>query len=106
MIVCGRQNRWGIFYKILCSEQCYKFTSPTVLSLMSLMGRSPPNEKKIGHYSMFHVTWTLLKFNRNRLGTDSAFVMISVPWSNQRARQVISEKLLSKEFHCGTTDQK
>ena len=54
---------------------------------------------------MFHVTWPTFKFNRNQLGTVSAFVMISVPWSNQRAHQVISEKLLSKElFHCGTTD--
>ena len=36
----------------------------------------------------------------------SAVVMISVissDLSNQRAHQVISEKLLSKEFHCGTT---
>ena len=40
---------------------------------------------------MFHVTWTV-----------SAFVMISVRWSNQRAHQVIGEKLLCKEFHCGT----
>ena len=29
-----------------------------------------------------------------------------MPWSNQRAHQAISEKLLSKEFHCGTTDHK
>ena len=33
-------------------------------------------------YTMFHVTWTTFKFNRNELGTVSAFVMISVPWSN------------------------
>ena len=32
--------------------------------------------------------------------------MISVPSSNQRAHQVISEKLLSKEFHCGTKEHK
>ena len=57
-------------------------------------------------YSMFHVTWTTFKFNRNQLGTVSAFVMISVPWSNQRAHQDICEKLLSKEFHCMTTDHK
>ena len=57
-------------------------------------------------YSMFHVTWTTFKFNRNQLGTVSAFVMASVPWSNQRAHQVIGEKLLSKEFHCRTKDQK
>ena len=50
-------------------------------------------------YSMFHVTWTTFKFNRNQLGTVSAFVMISVPGRNQCAHQVISEKLLSKEFH-------
>ena len=37
-------------------------------------------------YGMFHVTWTTFKFNRNQLGTVSAYVMISVPWSNQRAR--------------------
>ena len=30
-------------------------------------------------YSMFHVTWTTFKFNRNQLGTFSAFVMMSVP---------------------------
>ena len=60
----------------------------------------------VDFYSMFHVTWTTFKFNRNQLGTVSAFVMISVPWSNQRAHQVISEKLLSKEFHCETTDHK
>ena len=57
-------------------------------------------------YSMFHVTWTTFEFNSNQLGTVSAFVMISVPWSNQRVHQVISEKLLSKEFHCRTTDHK
>ena len=58
------------------------------------------------HYSVFHVTWTTFNFNRNQLGTVSAYVMISVAWSNQRAHQVISEKLLSKEFHCGTTDDR
>ena len=57
-------------------------------------------------YGMFHKTWTTFEFNRNQLGTVSASVMLSVPWSNQRAHQVISEKLLSKEFHCGTTDHK
>ena len=36
-------------------------------------------------YSMFHVTWNTFKFNRNQLGTVSAYVMSSVPWSNQRA---------------------
>ena len=36
-------------------------------------------------YGMFHVTWTTFKFNRNQLGTVSAYVMISVPWSSQRA---------------------
>ena len=58
------------------------------------------------NYSMFHVTWTTFKFNRNQLGTVSAFVMISVPWSNQRVHQVISEKLLTKEFQGWTTDLK
>ena len=43
-------------------------------------------------YSMFHVTWTIFKFSRNQLGTVSAFVMISVPWNNQRAHQVISRE--------------
>ena len=33
-------------------------------------------------------------------------VMSSVPWSNQRTHEVISEKLLSKEFHCKTKDHK
>ena len=60
----------------------------------------------ITYYSMFHVTWTTFKFNRSQLETVSAFVMISVPWSNQRPHQVIDEKLLSKEFHCRTTDHK
>ena len=55
---------------------------------------------------MFHVTWTTFKFNRNQLGTVSAFVMISAPCSNQRAHRVINEKLLYKEFHCITTDHK
>ena len=55
---------------------------------------------------MFHATWTTFKFNRNQLGMVSAFVMTSMPWSNQRTHQAISEKLLSKEFHCGTTDHK
>ena len=57
-------------------------------------------------YSMFHLPWSIFKFNTNKLGTISAFLMISVRWSNQRAHQVISEKLLSKEFHCRTTDLK
>ena len=57
-------------------------------------------------HSMFHVTWTTFKFNRNQLRTVSAYVMSSVPWSNQRAHEVINEKLLSKEFHCVTKDHK
>ena len=61
---------------------------------------------KISLYGMFHVTWTTFKFNRNQLGTVSAFVTITMLWSNQRVHQVTSEKLLSKEFHCGTTDHK
>ena len=32
---------------------------------------------------MFHVTWTTFKLNMNQLGTVSALVMISVPWSNR-----------------------
>ena len=36
----------------------------------------------------------------------SAYVIISVPWSNRCADQVINEKLLSKEFHRGTMDHK
>ena len=55
---------------------------------------------------MFHVTWNTFKFNRNQQGTFSAYVMSSVPWSNRRAHQVISEKLLSKECHCRTKDHK
>ena len=62
--------------------------------------------KNKGRYSMFHVTWSTFKFNRNQPRTVSAFVMISMPGSNQRAHQVISEKLLFNEFHCGTTDHK
>ena len=56
------------------------------------------------NYSMFQVTWATFKFNKNQLGTVSAFVMISVPWSDQRVHQAIGEKILSKEFHCRTTD--
>ena len=37
-------------------------------------------------YSMFHVTWTTFKFNKDELGTVSAYVMSSVPWSKQSAR--------------------
>ena len=55
---------------------------------------------------MFHVTWTTFKFNKNQLGTVSAFDMISMLSNNQRAYQVISEKLLSKELHCMITDHK
>ena len=55
---------------------------------------------------MFQVTWTAFKFNRNQVGTVSAFVMVSVPRSNQRAHQVISEKLLSKKLPCWTIDHK
>ena len=29
----------------------------------------------IKRYGMFHVTWTTFKFNRNQLGTVSAYVM-------------------------------
>ena len=45
-------------------------------------------------------------FNRSQLRMVLAFVMISVPWSNQHTHQVISEKLLSKGFHCRTTNYK
>ena len=55
---------------------------------------------------MLHITWTIFKFNRNQLGMVSAYVISSLPWSNQCAHQVISEKFLSKEFHCGTKDHK
>ena len=52
--------------------------------------------------SGFYVTpWATFKLNRNQLGMVSAFVKMSVPWSNQS--QVISEKLLSREFDCRTT---
>ena len=36
-------------------------------------------------YNTFYVTWTTFKFRRNQLGMVSAYVIISVPWSNQRA---------------------
>ena len=80
-------------------------TSNVALVLMFML-ECKRKRKHMLNYSMFHVTWITFKFNRNQPGTVSAFVMISVPWSNQRANQVISEKLLSKEFHCRTTDQK
>ena len=57
-------------------------------------------------YSMFHLTWITFRFSRNLLGTVSAYVMSSKPWSNLCAHQVISEKLLSKEFHWRTKDHK
>ena len=51
--------------------------------------REKKNRKKkrsgMFNYSMFHVTWTTFKFDRNQLGTVSAYVMSSVPLSNQRA---------------------
>ena len=59
-----------------------------------------------GTYGMFHVTWATFQFNRNQLRTVSAYVMSSVPSSNQRAHKVINEKSLSKEFHCRTKDHK
>ena len=31
--------------------------------------------KNTTFYSMFHVTWTTIKFNRNQLGPVSAYVM-------------------------------
>ena len=67
---------------------------------------NPGTETTFFVYSMFHLTWTTFKFNRNQLGTISAFVMISVPGSNQRAHQVISEELLFKEFHGKPEDHK
>ena len=45
---------------------------------------------------MFHITWPTFKFNRNQLGTVLVFVMISMLSSNQRAHQLIGEKLLQK----------
>ena len=39
----------GEIYRILCSEEHHNLTSPKVLSSMSLIGPSPPNEEKIGH---------------------------------------------------------
>ena len=60
----------------------------------------------ISDYSLFHVTRTIFKFNRNQLGTVSGYVMSFVPSSNQHAHQAIDEKLLSKEFHCRTKDHK
>ena len=32
--------------------------------------------------SMFHLTWSTFRFSRNQLGTVSAYVMSSKPWSN------------------------
>ena len=47
-------------------------------------------------YSMFHVTWTTFKFNRNQLGTVSAYVMIYVPSSNQRAIKSLEKVILQR----------
>ena len=38
-----------------------------------------------GGDGMLHVTWATFKFSRNQLETVLAYVMRSVPWSNQRA---------------------
>ena len=35
----------------------------------------PQNNSDPQTYSMFHVTWTTFKFNRNQLETVSAYVM-------------------------------
>ena len=52
-------------------------------------------------YSMFHVTWTTFKFNRNQLGTVSAFVMIFVPLSNQRVHHSSAKNYSPKNFTVG-----
>ena len=57
-------------------------------------------------YGMFLLTWITFRLSRNQLETVSAYVMISKPWSNLYAHQVISEKLLSKEFYWRTKDHK
>ena len=41
---------------------------------------------------MFYLTWTTFKFERNQLGTVSAYVMSSVPWIN------VSIKSLAKNY--------
>ena len=57
------------------------------------------------YYSMFHITWTTFKFNKNQLGTVSMFVMISVLWIIINVLiKSLTKNLLSKEFHCRTTD--
>ena len=52
-------------------------------------------------YSTFNVTWTTFKFNRNRLGTVSAYVMSSVPWSNKRAIISLEKNYSPKNFTAG-----
>ena len=59
-----------------------------------------------GDYSMFHVTCTTFKFNKNQLGTVSANVMISVPWSNQRAQSYWKKNYSPKNFSVREKDHK
>ena len=51
---------------------CYTVKSQICLCLQ-------PGFTTMCHYSMFHLTWTTFKFNRNQLGTVSTYVMSSSP---------------------------
>ena len=50
---------------------------------------------------MFQATWTTFKFKRNQLGMVSAFVIISVAWSNQRAHKSLAKNYSLKNFTVG-----
>ena len=88
---------WGIFIKLW----------GTLIKLQGFPIPSfPVGTEFFSIVCLMQLRLATFKFNTNQHWTVSAFVMISVIWSNQRAHQVISEKLLSKEFHFMTTDHK
>ena len=50
-------------------------------------------------YTIFHLSWIIFNFNINQLGTVSALVIISVPWSNEHVHEVITKLIyFPKDF--------
>ena len=74
----GDRHKIRVIFLINCFVFVITLVWKTVHSLAMTQIKAHLMGKQC-NYGMFHVTWTTFKFNRNQLGTVSAFVMMSVP---------------------------
>ena len=86
--ICECRSAFTALHLCLCQFQAlpsHPWGNSGTLNQNSCLGRDTVLTRAVHlTYGMFHVTYTTFKFNRNKLGTVSAYVMSSVLWSNQR----------------------